>query len=200
MSEEITISKPWQKFLSRLEKEYKTIPQNEWKAIHILSYICERYERLYKIKYVVAIAKAAPSKCTEMFIVNKLFFMLNTIDAVKVKDYVDWVFDKKIIPKKMRINKLSLFIAAGITNEYLLETKKAKRLTRSLPVQPSYIAIANELGIQIETYGDLAFLLLALEKDMKNDLDAAKKTNNYLLLKNLEIVGLNWDSLRNLEA
>jgi len=194
------IPKPWIKFLARLESEYKTVQVVEWKAIHLLSHVLKRYEELYKLKYALPI-KGAPSKCSEMFMMNKLFIMLNTIDARKVKEYIDWVFEKKIIPRRMKITKLSLFIAPGVTNEFLQQVKKTNTITRSSVVQAAYKEIANELGLEIETYGDLAFILKAIDRDMaKEDIDKVKKSSGYILIKNLEMVGLNLDTLRKLES
>ena len=92
----------------------------------------------------------------------------------------------------MKPKTLGLFITGGIINEYLQEQKKSQTITRSTPVQPAYKEIANQLGISISSYSDLCFLLKAVERD--ND----KQSNNYVLLKNLEMCGLNLEKLRNI--
>jgi len=54
------LSKPWQKFFKKFE-EIDTIKVSEWKDVHVLAYICQRYEQQYGRKFAVTI-KGAPTK------------------------------------------------------------------------------------------------------------------------------------------
>lgn len=193
------LSKAWQKFLVRLESEFKITPEEDWKAIHLLSYFLQRYEEHFRLKFSLSL-KGAPGKCTEMFMINKTFLMLNTNNPKIVKNYVDWIYEKKIIPNRLKIRSMGILITPMFVNEYLQQKKKAQILTRSTPVQASYIEIAKELGLQISTYGDLAFMQKALDRDISiKGIDSVKATPIYILLKNLEIVGLNSEKLKNLQ-
>jgi hypothetical protein len=56
-----------------------------------------------------------------------------------------------------------------------------------------YKTIAKELGININTYGDLAFIQMSVERNKD------KESPHYVLLGNLELIGLDLVKLKGLK-
>jgi hypothetical protein len=110
-----------------------------------------------------------------------------------IKEYVDWVFDNKIIPKRSHFRKIGFFLTNDFINEFAYAVKKNNKIVRSKELPPAYITIAQDLGIDVNTYGDLAFLQMAIEKNKEKD------TPRYILLSNLELLGLDLKELMEME-
>lgn len=104
------LSKPWQKFFAKF-LDIETLRTSQWKEVHLLAYICKRYESLYKTKFAFSF-KGAPSKCPEMYLVRQMIAMLATTNPKIIKEYIDWVYDFKIIPKNAKIRSLGFFYDA----------------------------------------------------------------------------------------
>ena len=184
----------WKKFFKKFDEidnpEFKT---SQWKEIHVLAYVCKRYERHFGRKFSVTI-KGAPSKSPDIYVIKRIIASLNTTNMRTVKDYIDWVFDKKIIPRKSHFRTVGFFLTQGFANEFFHERVKKTKITRSSKLPESYIKIGEDLGVNINTYGDLAFIQMAVERnpdDIKNP--------RYILLANLELLGLDFKSLKEME-
>lgn len=164
MAEQVTelLSKPWQKFLAKFE-EINNLPVEQWKEAHLLGYFCKRYETLYEQKYALSF-KGAPSRCTEIYMIKRTMAMLDTTDPEVVKHYIDWIFDQKIIPNKMRIRTIGFLTTPGFGNVYNQYRSKKEKITKSTELPQQYKAIVDELNVDASTYGDLAFIRMALEK------------------------------------
>jgi hypothetical protein len=182
-------NKYWQNFFKKFD-EIDTLKINHWKEVHLLAYICRKYEQLYNVKFAITI-KGTPTKCTEMFQTKSILGMLGTTNMLIARDYVDWVFANKVSDKK-RFFKIGYFLNSGFVNEFFFARQKKEQITRSTIIPQQYKEIAEQLGIVVETYGDLAFLQMAVES--RND-----KGPNYIFLANLEAVGLNLNSLKELK-
>lgn len=181
------LSKPWQKFFKRFE-EINEIKVSEWKEVHILGYICKKYEEKFHRKFIVTI-KGAPTKSPDIYMVKRISAMLSTTNKRTVKEYIDWAFDHKI--KKQPFRKIGFFLTQGFGNEFLeYREKKKNDWDRSTQVPAIYKTIAEELGININTYGDLAFIQMAANRN--ND----KTTPHNVLLGNLELIGLDLNKLK----
>lgn len=185
----------WKKFFKKFEEidnpEFKT---SQWNEVHILAYICKRYEQYLGRKFAVTI-KGAPSKSPDIYVIKRIIASLNTTNMLTIKDYIDWVFDKKVIPKKSHFRTIGFFLTQGFVNEFFHEkNSKKNKFTRSTGLPASYIKIAEDLGIKISTYGDLAFIQMAVERK-PNDTE----NQRYILLANLELLGLNLNSLKEME-
>lgn len=182
------LSKPWQKFFNKFD-EIKELRVSQWKDVHILAYICDRYEKHYAMKFSVSI-KGAPTKSPDMYMIKKIKASLNTTDNAIIKEYIDWTFDTIIIPKKYKLKKIGFFITAGFINEFFFYRKNKKNnITRSTPVPETYKNIANEIGIDINTYGDLAFICMAIEAGSSSE-------DHNCLIGNLELLGLDTEKLK----
>lgn len=163
-------SKHWQNFFHKLSMHERFKP-NEWQEIQLLGYVCARYEELYGRKYSIAM-KGAPGKCSEMFFVRNMIRTLGTTNMNIAKQYVDWVYDKKIIPGNKKIKTFSYFMTAGLVNEFLFEKTEDEIIKRSTELPKNYKEIADNLNVSINTYGDLAFIKMAYDK-AKGDLNNA---------------------------
>lgn len=185
----------WRKFFKKFEEiDDPNMKPSQWKEVHVLAYICKRYEQQYGRKFSVTI-KGAPTRSPDMYVVKRIIASLNTTNMRTVKEYIDWVFDKKIIPKKTHFRKVGYFLTEGFANEFFHEKMNKKSgFKRSSGLPAAYIKIAEDLGINISTYGDLAFLQMAVERK-PDDTDNPR----YVLLANLELLGLNLNALKEME-
>ena len=161
----------WRKFSERLE-EYDNSPIKEWKAENLLGYIFKRYSDHYETSFSLSYS-GPPSKCSEIYCVKRMLFVLNgeNIDMELSKSYVDWAFDKIIIPKKMEIQSLAFFFTAKLIREFKSQYKKLNKITRANPL-PKYVEdLVTDCGLgdSIATYGDLAFAKKAIDSNPDNE-------------------------------
>jgi len=182
----------WRKFFNKFN-EIETLKPLEWKEVHLLAYICKRYEALFKNKFSVAI-KGAPGKSPDIYIVKRIIASLNTTNTRTIKEYIDWVYDNKIIPKRVHFRKVGFFLTEGFANEFLHNRMKKKTITRSTPLPESYKDIAKDLGIEVNTYGDLAFIQLDVERKPEDT-----QNPRYILLGNLELLGLDLKAIKEMQ-
>lgn len=151
------VSEHYKKFFNKFE-EIDSLPLGEWKVLHILAYLCKKYETYYGLKYSFKFNNPAPSKSYEVYQIRKLSNMISS-DPQILKNYLDWVFDKKVIEKKKRITSLGYFTHIEIVNEFkfkFLFNKKKIARTDQLPLNISSICLHH--GFDIKTYGELAFI------------------------------------------
>jgi hypothetical protein len=179
----------WRKFFNKFN-EIDTLKVSEWREVHILAYICKRYEELFKNKFSVAI-KGAPGKSPDVYITKRIIASLNTTNTRTIKEYIDWVYDVKIIPKRVHFRKIGFFLTEGFANEFLHNRMKKKIITRSTPLPEAFVDIAKDLGIDISTYGDIAFIQLDVERRPED-----KENPRYILLGNLELLGLDLNTIK----
>lgn len=177
------LSKPWQNFFAKF-KEIDTLKNCKWKEIHQLAYICKRYEAHYGRKFAFSF-QGAPSKCSEIVLVKKMCAMLGTTNAKTIREYIDWVFDCKIIPKNMKIRTLAFFMTQGMGNEFLSYRAEKNKIDKSTELPQEYLEIVNSMDLPVNTYGDLAFIKNALDEAPDNEARAPYKQ----LLEKLSAIG-----------
>jgi hypothetical protein len=152
------VSEHYKKFFNKFQ-EIDTLPIKDWRVVHVLAYLCKKYSAHYGLQYSFKFNNPAPSKSYEVYQIKKLSNMLSS-DPQILKDYLDWVFAKKIIEKKKRITALGYFSHVDIVNEFkfkfLLNNKPISR-SDSLPAQVSQICVKYGLPT-ITTYAELAFV------------------------------------------
>lgn len=156
------LSKPWQKFISKLHSEFKTVDIINWKEIHFLGYFISRFESHYQRSYALSF-QGPPSKCTEIVIVRKIITAIGHSNAV-VKNYIDWIFECILIPKKVSIRNISYLLSNGITNDYLGKLAKSQKITKTTELPTEYKKVIEELDLSLHTYGDLIFVKKALSE------------------------------------
>jgi hypothetical protein len=161
----------YQKFFNQFS-EIDTLPVAKWKVVHLLAYFCRIYENHYKVKYSFKFDKT-PSKSYEVFQINKIAGMLTT-DPVVLKDYIDFVFAKKIGQSKKRITVIGFIAHIDFVNEFKFNFLKSQEITRSSTLSASINQILSAANvINVTTYGQLSFFLQALSADediMQNQL------------------------------
>jgi hypothetical protein len=177
------LSKPWQKFLAKF-KEIDNLPITEWKEPHVLGYFCHRFETHYEQKFALSF-RGAPSKCNEIYMIKKTMAMLNTTDMSVIRSYIDWVFDQKIIPGKIKIRSIGFLTTPGFGNEFNQYRAKKEKIIKSTELPARYRKIADDLDLPVATYGDLAFIKMALEQSPDSDARAPYK----ILFHNLITLG-----------
>lgn len=186
------LSKPWQKFFAKFT-EIDTLKNSQWKEVHVLAYICRRYEQMYGKKFSFSF-RGAPSKCAEIYMVRKIMAMLNTTNMRTVRAYIDWVYDMKIAPAKLKIRTLGFFTTPGFGNEFSLFREEQAKIAKSTELPKEYRQVADTLDLPATTYGDLAFIKMALEQSP----DADDMSSYRLLFQNLMAIGFEPSVLNNL--
>lgn len=190
----LKITGPWNKFFLKF-KDIDEEPFKSkvflWKPVHILAYLCKRFESLYGKKFHITM-KNAPSKCPEMFFVSRMITTLGTTNMVTVKEYIDWVYDTKIIPENKKIRTFAYFMTPGFCNEFHFEKDENKVIKRSSVLPKPYKDIADSLNITVSTYGELAFIKMAADRtqDMNNP--------HVIFLKNIQSAGFELSILERL--
>lgn len=185
------MSKAWIKFFAKFN-DIETLKVVQWSEAHLLGYICKRYEDFFKTKFAISV-KGAPSKSSEIYQIRQIMATLQTSNTQIIKDYIDWTFDQKIIPNKIKLKKIGFFITQGFATEFYLDQKQKKVIKRSTSLPQEYLNIAQEFDIEIETYGDLAFIKMA------NDLcKSLTSTPNSNFLDKLKLSGFDISILDNL--
>lgn len=141
--------------------EIDSVPVSQWKAFHFLSYIDRKYRDLYCKNFNYSLNKT-PSKTKEIYFVNKMIASLCTSDNFFIKEYIDWVFERKLSQKKT-LRSMNFFSTPEIIREFILYKAKSEIITRSTVLSDKCKSIVNEFGLTyIKTYGDLSFLKMAV--------------------------------------
>lgn len=189
---DLGISTAWKKFLARFA-EIDSLALKDWRDIHFLAYICKRYKTFFKKNFVLSY-KGAPSKCTEIFLVKRMMVMLETFNPFVIKEYIDWCFDKKIIPQEMQIRTLAFFGNPQSVIDFNYYRMASSKITRAKELPYSYKEIINALNLSVNTYGDLAFIQMALETDD----DSEERLPYRILFDQLQRIGFDPKCLENL--
>lgn len=194
-----TLSKPWQKFFDKLDDvNHDSIPVHKWDDVHVLAYICKRFREHFGQSFSFSLV-GAPSKCSELFCVKRMRFMLlgNGNSNPKIlKEYVDWVFDNKIINAKRSLVSMGFFITPGVCNEFKAHCARENKIIRSTPLPDKYLHLADSVGISkdtVSTYGDVAFVKMAVEQDPEGREDYGA------FLRHIESFGFDMSVLKRLE-
>lgn len=162
----------YKKFFDKF-KDNDKLNIEEWKPVNLIGFFAKKYYDTYKVKYKFKFNSPSPSKCFEVFQIKKLASMLSS-DPKILKNYIDWVFETKVVKAKRRLTSISFMTIDDIVNDYkfniLLKQNHNNTITRSTLLPIVYQNIFKEVGFAISNYGDLAFL------NKMND-----KPNNLLL-------------------
>jgi len=186
----------WRKFKERLEV-YEKVPVKDWGPDQALAHVFKRYTDHFDIDFSLSYS-GPPTKCSEIYCTKRMMTLLGGDEPsmVMVKDFIDWSFDKVIIPKKIPVETLAFFFAPKLVREFKAKYKRAMKITRSSQLPPDIEKVAASMGLDdIVTYGDLAFVKKAIESNPDN-----KAYKPYLtLLKQIGSAGFNTSTLDSLE-
>lgn len=146
------------KFFSTFS-EIENLPVSDWKPSHILGYFCKKYEQHYRTNYKFKFNNPSPSKCFEIFQIKKLAQLLSSNPTI-LKEYIDWVYDTKVVKAKRKLTSISFMTVEGVVNEYKLKylLSPNQNISRSTPLPEKYQILFKKRGFDISTYGELAFL------------------------------------------
>lgn len=153
------VSEHYKKFFDKFN-DIEHLPPQEWKVVHLLGYLCKKYKDYYGLDYSFRFNNPAPSRSYEVFQIKKLSNMLSSNPEI-LKNYLDWVFDNKIIEKKKRITSLGYFTHPDIVNEYkfkFLFKKQNSNIVRTDQLPQNVAEICSKYGFDIKTYAELAFI------------------------------------------
>lgn len=151
----------YKKFFDKFA-EIETLDVSQWKVAHILGYFCKKYKETYGIDYSWKFNNQSPSKCFEVWQANTLAAKLSQNPKI-LRDYIDWVY-KNIVPTtKARFRSVSFITKDEVVNDYkmnvLFAGQRDLHIDRSTPLPTNYVDIIKEIaGLNIHTYGDLAFV------------------------------------------
>jgi hypothetical protein len=157
----------WLKFKAKLsECTYDDI--SEWKEHHFLGHILKRYKDYMGIDFTLSYS-GPPSKCSELFCVKRMISFLGTDDNQTIKDYIDFVFDQYIVPKKVSLSSIAYFFTTNFIFEFKKKFRKETKITRSTLLPQDCKSVVTNLNLDVITYGDLAFAKIAVENDPNNN-------------------------------
>jgi hypothetical protein len=173
----------YQQFFDKFA-EIETLDVAQWKTAHLVGYFCKKYKQAFDLDYQFKYNDPNPNKCYEVWRISTLAARLSAKPHI-LKDYIDWVFEEKVSKAKRRFNSISFITGEKEVNYYkmnvLLANKKDLQLDRTTPLPISFKEILATNGFQINTYGDLSFLMqsncklpnfnLAIEQLINNGFD-----------------------------
>lgn len=181
-------NKSWQSFKAKLDN-FECTQVDSWEAEHVLGYVLKRYQEVFGTCLSLSYS-GPPSKSVEMYCIKRTILAVDgdNPNMQIVKSYIDYVYDKIIIPKKTKIRKLSIFFTPQIVLDFKYEYKKLKRITRSTQLPKQYETIIHNMQLDdVQTYGDLAFVNMAVKSDPETNYKYQE------LILALESVGFNTD-------
>jgi len=153
-------NKKYEQFFAKFA-EIDTLPMSDWKTVHVLAYFCKKYEDHYKTKYQFKFNSPNPTNCFEVFQIKKLASQISSNPKI-LTEYIDWVYKTRVQEAKRKLTSISFLTVEGLVIEYktkfLFADKKNLQVSRSTAVPNEYKPIFNAVGVNIQTYGDLAFI------------------------------------------
>jgi len=153
------------------EEKYKNFWQAEesWKEKKnhltvLLGYFCAVYEDYYKVEYTLSLNEKGLFRGPEINVLRRVYSMFNG-DAAKVKDYIDFIFTRKVQKRKKRITSLSYLAVQDFVQEYKLMAKRAEQVDRSTVLPKKMLDWVSkfvpdvEKHVELNDFGDLNLLL-----------------------------------------
>lgn len=154
---------PNEKYRQFFEKfaEIETLDVAQWKPVHILAYFCKKYKEQYGTGYTFKFNSPSPPKCFEVFQIKRLAMLLSSNPTI-LKEYIDWIYQTKVVQAKRKLTSISFMTHEGLVQDYkmniLLAGKKNLSVDRSTILPAKYKDPFTAAGVTVVTYGDLAFL------------------------------------------
>jgi hypothetical protein len=185
-------NKRWETFFTKLEL-HSSKEVESWNDYQLLGYFCDVFYQ-YTGHLFPFTFTTAPGKCKELFFIKSLKAMLNTESPFPVKEYIDWIFKEKIIPQKTQIRSFALLNHNSNINEFLSKKKASKAVTKNTNIPNEYISVIESYNLSASTYGDLAFILRAIEQDPEDP----TRQEYAKMFKVLEVMGLSKEKIKEL--
>jgi len=186
-------SKWWKSFFKKFD-EIDTLPNSSWKQVHQLAHLTKRYEETYGKRFSFSL-RGQPAKCPEIHMINRVSAVLGTSNQRTIRTYIDWVFDKKIVPSGKRIRSIGFFANPSFCNEFHLHVAERGKITRSSNLPCDYIEVIDALDLPMRTFGDLAFAKQAVDENPNS-----KSREPYrVMFKKLYAIGFEFDMLKEIK-
>ena len=157
----------WLHFKEKLEN-FQNVPLEQWKDEEILGYLLKRYRDHYNIDFSLSFS-GPPTKCPEMYCIRRIKQVFNNDKAWILKEYIDWVFDSIIIPQKTKLESLAFFFSSKLCNKFKSIFRTKNKITRSTELPTNLLSEAVNLQLNLRTYGDLAFIRIAMDDKERDD-------------------------------
>jgi hypothetical protein len=161
-----TPNKAWTTFKERLDS-YADIPLAKWTAEEALGHILKRYRDHMGVELSLS-HSGPPTSCSEIYCVKRMILALGISEGQTVKDYIDFVFDKYIMPNKVTFSSIAYFFTTNFIFEFKKKFRKDNKITRSTEIPDRYKTVIASLSLDVKTYGDLAFAKVAISDDPNN--------------------------------
>lgn len=161
-------------------KEIDILEISQWKPSHLLGYFCKKYKDIYNTDYKFKFNSPSPIKSFEVFQIKKLAMLL-TSNPQLLKDYIDWVFENKVIKAKRKLTSISFMTNEHTINEYkmnvLLAGKKNLNVSRSTELPQKFKDVFKQIGVNVNTYGELSFIskMDSISSDLLSAMDKIEK-------------------------
>jgi len=160
-------NKLYERFFKELS-EIDSVKVIDWKPKHVVGYFAKRYHNLYKVPYKFRCNSKAPSKCMEIVKVKTIQYRLSS-DPLIIKNYIDWVFDEKIIKNNKRITSISFLTSENFIEDYKFNIYPSINIggsvSRSSKLPENILNILVKHNKNISNYGQLSFLYQSLSND-----------------------------------
>ena len=155
----------------RWETKYKNMWELEenWsdKKNHLsvlLGYFCARYKDYYGIGYTLSLNEKGLFRGPEINVMRRIYRMLHQ-DVMACKDYIDFIFARKVQKRKKRISSLSYLAVQDFVQEYRLAKESQKKIRRSTNLPEKMVRWVEEFTpgvreyVELRDFGDLNLLL-----------------------------------------
>lgn len=183
----------WAKFFVQF-KEIETLPNTQWKPVHLIGYFCKKYYEAYNVKYSFKFNNMNPNKSFELFQLKTLAINLSSNPGV-LRDYIDWTFLEKVQKGRRRFTSISFMTKEEDIKYYkinvLLADKKNLHVDRSTALPTDYKETLKVVG-PIGTYGDLSFMYQSFKSGA---FDGALAVKFSTAMETLEKLGLDVELL-----
>ncbi len=152
------------KFFGKFD-EIETLDVSGWKAVHILSYFCKKYKEHYNVNYTFKFNSPNPNNCFEVFQIKRIGLQLSAHPKI-IRDYIDWVYETKVVQAKRRLTSISFLAHEGVIADYKKILMSGQpdadvvrsTVDRSMALPQKYREVFKNAGINVANYGELAFL------------------------------------------
>lgn len=162
-------NKKYEQFFNKFP-EIETLKTADWKPVHLLAYFCKKYETQYNTKYKFKFNSPSPVNCFEVFQIKKLASMMSANPQI-LREYIDWVYKTRVVEAKRKLTSISFLTVEGLVNEYktkfLFADKKDLHVNRSTQLPQEYVGVFKEINVNVQTYGDLAFIYQMPDKSLE---------------------------------
>lgn len=156
----------------------------------LLGYFTELYKKHYGIEFTFSLNESGLFRGKEVFCIRRMYAMLGA-DAQISKEYIDWIFEVKIIKKKRRVTSLGLLCTSELVQEYKLCRQKSKRIVRSRPIPEKMILWINQNApevlshVSLRDFGELKMALIAYREGHFDSIGDFKIFTDRLLYNNV---------------